>query len=194
MKRKFFIFLSVIFILSMISVPAFATGSLVFAGSTAGSWEYTDSRHFDFEPGYYQLFFYTNNIGQHDCRLLLETVDPVYLDYLPFGPHTISVDFLVHDDSYSHIDGLYFFSDGNGSNRFWLAVSGKEYQNSDTVTLYVSRVPAPPVSITDFVSSDMMSGVLDQVVSMLPVVLVVIIGFIAVRKGISFLRGFLAGS
>ena len=56
--------------------------------------------------------------------------------------------------------------------------------------VFVDDVP----SLSGIVDSGMMSGVLDQVVSILPVVLVVVIGFIAIRKGIDFLRSFLAGA
>ena len=39
------------------------------------------------------------------------------------------------------------------------------------------------------VTADMVKGVLDQILLLLPVVLPALIGFIAVRKGISFLIG-----
>ena len=41
------------------------------------------------------------------------------------------------------------------------------------------------------VTAEMMSGVLDEVVGLLPVVIPVMIGFIGLRKGISFLQGVL---
>lgn len=41
------------------------------------------------------------------------------------------------------------------------------------------------------VTSEMMSGVLDEIVGLLPVVIPVMIGFIGLRKGISFLQGVL---
>lgn len=41
------------------------------------------------------------------------------------------------------------------------------------------------------VTAEMMSGVLDEVIGLLPVVIPVMIGFIALRKGISFLQGIL---
>lgn len=41
------------------------------------------------------------------------------------------------------------------------------------------------------VTTQMMSGVLDEVIGLLPVVIPVMIGFIALRKGISFLQGIL---
>ena len=41
------------------------------------------------------------------------------------------------------------------------------------------------------VTADMLSGVLDEIVALLPVVIPVMIGFIGLRKGISFLQGVL---
>lgn len=43
-------------------------------------------------------------------------------------------------------------------------------------------------SLTDTVNADMTNGVLDQIIDLLPIVLVVIIGFIGLRKGIAFLQ------
>ncbi len=41
--------------------------------------------------------------------------------------------------------------------------------------------------VYDIVTADMMQGVLSEVLGMLPVVIPVTIGFIAVRKGLAFL-------
>lgn len=40
-----------------------------------------------------------------------------------------------------------------------------------------------------FVTSQMISGVLDEILALLPIILPTLIGFIAIRKGISFLLG-----
>lgn len=45
--------------------------------------------------------------------------------------------------------------------------------------------------LAGIVTSEMMSGVLDEIVALLPVVIPVMIGFIGLRKGISFLQGVL---
>lgn len=41
------------------------------------------------------------------------------------------------------------------------------------------------------VTSEMLSGVLDEIVGLLPVVIPVMIGFIALRKGIAFVQSIL---
>lgn len=43
--------------------------------------------------------------------------------------------------------------------------------------------------LATIVTADMMNGVLDEIVSMLPVIIPVMVGFIGLRKGISFLQG-----
>lgn len=45
--------------------------------------------------------------------------------------------------------------------------------------------------LSTIVTAQMLGGVLDEVTGLLPVVIPVMIGFIAIRKGIGFLRGIL---
>ena len=45
--------------------------------------------------------------------------------------------------------------------------------------------------LSSIVTADMLGGVLDEIVGLLPVVIPVMIGFIGLRKGISFLQGVL---
>ena len=45
--------------------------------------------------------------------------------------------------------------------------------------------------LASIVTTDMMSGVLDEILGLLPVVIPVMIGFIGLRKGISFLQSVL---
>ena len=46
-------------------------------------------------------------------------------------------------------------------------------------------------SLASIVTADMLGGVLDEIVALLPVIIPVMIGFIGLRKGISFLQGVL---
>lgn len=48
--------------------------------------------------------------------------------------------------------------------------------------------------LAGIVTKDMLSGVLGEVTGLLPVVVPVMISFLALRKGISFLRGILASA
>lgn len=46
-------------------------------------------------------------------------------------------------------------------------------------------------TLSSVVTADMMSGVLDEVIGLLPVCVPVMIGFIGLRKGISFIQSVL---
>ncbi len=48
--------------------------------------------------------------------------------------------------------------------------------------------------LSKIVTSSMLSGVLTEITSILPVIIPSLIGFIAIRKGISFLIGTLRGA
>lgn len=51
----------------------------------------------------------------------------------------------------------------------------------------ITTTTATTQHVYDIITTDMMSGVLAEVLGMLPVVIPVTIGFIAVRKGLAFL-------
>lgn len=59
------------------------------------------------------------------------------------------------------------------------------------LTTVISFLTAVNPGLADIVTAEMMSGVLDEVVSLLPVCIPVMIGFIALRKGISFISAIL---
>lgn len=46
-------------------------------------------------------------------------------------------------------------------------------------------------SLSSVVTAEMLSGVLEEVIALLPVCVPVLVGFIALRKGISFIQGIL---
>lgn len=50
---------------------------------------------------------------------------------------------------------------------------------------------AAATMLGDIVTADMLAGVLDQVIDLLPVILPVMITFIGLRKGISFVQSML---
>lgn len=52
-------------------------------------------------------------------------------------------------------------------------------------------MPILTAGLSSVVTADMLAGVLDEVVNLLPVCIPVMIGFIALRKGISFVQGIL---
>ena len=62
------------------------------------------------------------------------------------------------------------------------------------VTEAATEVVEVAGTLSTVVSGDMLSGVLGEILGMLPVVIPVMIGFIGLRKGISFLQGVLHGA
>lgn len=57
--------------------------------------------------------------------------------------------------------------------------------------LFMAVAEATGSGLSTVVTSEMLSGVLDEVIALLPIAIPVVIGFIALRKGISFLIGIL---
>lgn len=55
----------------------------------------------------------------------------------------------------------------------------------------MNEVVETATTLTSVVNTDMISGVLNEVVGLLPIVIPVLIGFIGLRKGISFVRNIL---
>lgn len=55
-------------------------------------------------------------------------------------------------------------------------------------------VAAADSVLSKVVTAEMLGGVLDEIVSLLPICMPVMIGFIAVRKGISFVHGILVSA
>ena len=50
---------------------------------------------------------------------------------------------------------------------------------------------AASTGLADIVTPELMSGVLDEIIALLPVCIPVLVGFISLRKGISFVQGIL---
>ena len=55
----------------------------------------------------------------------------------------------------------------------------------------MNNVVEATTTLSEVVDADMLGGVLEEIVGLLPIVIPVIIGFIGLRKGISFVRSIL---
>ena len=55
----------------------------------------------------------------------------------------------------------------------------------------MSEASAAATTVSSVVTSEMIQGVLNEVIGLLPVVLPAMIGFIAIRKGVSFVLNML---
>ena len=67
-----------------------------------------------------------------------------------------------------------------GSNNYYSIIQGCVLQTAAATT-----------ALSKVVNAEMLSGVMDEIIGLLPVVLPVMIGFIALRKGIGFVTGML---
>lgn len=57
--------------------------------------------------------------------------------------------------------------------------------------LLSGTTPTTVTHLADVITADMVAGVFDEIFGLLPVVIPAVVGFVAVRKGISFFLGFL---
>lgn len=55
----------------------------------------------------------------------------------------------------------------------------------------MNLLAAEATGLAKIINADMLGGVLDEIVALLPVAIPVMISFIALRKGIAFVRGIL---
>lgn len=55
----------------------------------------------------------------------------------------------------------------------------------------MNEVAETVTSLSTVIDSDMLGGVLDEIISLLPVCIPVLIGFIGLRKGIAFVQSIL---
>lgn len=55
----------------------------------------------------------------------------------------------------------------------------------------MNEVVETSTALSEVVTSGMLEGVLDEIVSLLPIVIPVLIGFIGLRKGIAFVQSIL---
>lgn len=53
------------------------------------------------------------------------------------------------------------------------------------------QTPTTTGTLSTIITADMLKGVLNEVIGMLPTIIPVMIGFVALRKGISFVLGML---
>lgn len=55
----------------------------------------------------------------------------------------------------------------------------------------MNEIVTSATSLSDVVTSDMLSGVLNEIIGLLPVLVPVMVTFIALRKGIAFIQSIL---
>lgn len=193
MKHKLIVFLSFILIVSILAVPAFAADSSVYEFHFVGT--SSDAHLFSLEnvvpEGFYVISFYSPSFG-----MVFDSLEPVEISYA----YNADNDFLLNYQSFS--SALFLYEGENIEFEFGLFTDKSSYsfagiglnvQEGFFEDVILTLTPVSP-SLSAVVNSDMMSGVLDEIVALLPAVLAVIVGFIAIRKGVSFIRGIVSGA
>lgn len=178
MKRFFALFVVLIFMVSAMCIPVFAANSIVFERS--GSKFITSDQ---LVPGEYTVV--VSNPATSDK---LEITKPYYIDFVPDNSFIIpSIDILHNGEPTTYFFGISWWE---GAIEFVMMddVDNSFPMDDGFTVTFIPLVTETAPHITDFVSSDMLSGALDQVVALIPVVVGCIVAFVGIRKGISFLQ------
>ena len=191
LKRKLFVVLALVFLLSLISVTAFADAVYSYKGKTTSDGMFSMFYCDGVSPGLYNMWV----VDDYDGEKVAWTTSPVDLsfsgDSYSFGATYAIVDsvsygsrLLVGFEVYKNSPE--FFTIGFDFDESFVNAGGGVF--GDGYTLYLEPVLNESASdISALVTSDMLSGSLDQIVKLLPIVLIVVICCIGLRKGISFL-------
>lgn len=202
MRRIVLLFLALVLCLSLLAVPALAAENqeyifeLVPPFSLYGDFVFAGDGQMALYEGYVpegSYYLYLSVPESSDWELFFDS--PISVDYsltndtLLEEPFTYSCSLVYPDEIYSP---EIWITDTYGSHGFsaFLIFSFKGAEN--LTGGFIKLVPVNSSSrLCDIVSSDMLSGSIDEIVQLLPIVLVVIVAFIGIRKGISFLLQFL---
>lgn len=92
-----------------------------------------------------------------------------------------------------YVDAALVFAIFDGTTVSFLELGGSLADVDAYSYMTLTPVGSDPVpSLVDYVSADSMSAVLSEIVALLPVILTVLVGYVAVRKGISWIHGFIS--
>lgn len=193
MKRFIAVLAVFALFLCLVPVPAQAAETYVFTYDESLKWPTCDSIVPD---GLYDVSLY---IVEPDGLFLYTcSVSPVELVFNdPFSESFFVSPIIFYSEQYDDLfeclivpqtyEGRYYFFFSDGKDDIF-----DSYEDFAFILTRVEESGSP--SLSDVVDTDVLGGVLDQVASLLPVVLVVIVAYIALRKGIRFLRSIMAGA
>ena len=179
MKRCLSLALVLVFVVCAMCIPVFAA-RISFLPGSGMSYELGS----DFKPGEYYLtlsgedsVYTTKEPFYFDPKAGVEYRFPVgsvsFYDLFNDTTHDFPFEFIIYCWSSTSVEISY---DWDGA-RVTL-----------TEPYFHASLEPVPVGVSDIVTTDMLSGALDQIVALLPVVVVCIVGFVGIRKGISFLQ------
>ena len=195
MKRFFVLFVAVLFCASVLVVPVFASDPTEYV--------------FEFMPdiALYRDYVFTREGEKafYEGRLPEGTYNAfIFSDggWLPFGISPVTVQYSMEDVQYGF---RYCFTDvsfADGSRITFLVADTYDLIGASVFVVYsfegrvaldglmfkLVPVGGSSVSISDYVSSDILSGVLDNVLALVPACLFVVISYLGIRKAVVFLR------
>lgn len=196
MIRKIAIPLVLFVIFAFTAVPALAAETYLFDSTTFVDVTGFDGFRYNLPDGRYTMTFHIPDTGDPDIPSGDFESYPFDLLFDRNGgyPHVeLSPEF-----SAEFIGNFPFVMIYYPNNPDILVVQipdGDDFQVFDgSLPFTLTRLDSDSPSLSSVVDSDMLDGVFDEILSILPVIVLVIVGFIAIRKGIDFLRGLLAGA
>ena len=178
MKRCLSLALVLVFVVCAMCIPVFAANSIVFERS--GSKFITSDQ---LVPGEYTVV-----VSNPATSEKLEITKPYYIDFVPGNGFIIpSIDILHNGEPTTYFFGISWWE---GAIEFVIMndVDNTFPMNDGFTVTFIPLVTETEPHIIDFVSFDMLSGALDQIVALIPVVVGCIVAFVGIRKGISFLQ------
>lgn len=188
MKRFFALFVVLIFMVSAMCIPVFAAGLYQLDGYPEMSGEvYFRDFYLDYlEFGYYDIDLYNS-----ENELIASSVSPWHYSS-PFDfDYVTVVQILFNGQS---VDDRYEICIAGGSDHLVEVINPVHSFVDDPFAQKLTIVFEPvsgsssPVGLSSVVTSNMLSGVFDQIVALIPVSLGALIAFVGIRKGISFLQ------
>lgn len=201
MKRVLVVCLALALILPVLAVSALAATSHVFYPMESVSVLDDTSSDF-FGKGFYS--FVIDSLlpdGLYNISIIrgstvtYYTPDPVAISFSGGSPLTFSQDvaFLASGSRLVDLGVRLSYGDDGGT---YLSIFEYGAQMTTLDADYirfdlVETAESAPAFLSAVVTPEMLDGVLGQVVALLPVVLVVIVGYIALRKGVAYIRSVL---
>lgn len=155
-----------------------------------GSWIFNER----LTEGRYEIN-YSGSVSEFDLNFTLVDESSVHRHYVS-EPFEVNFSGVLIECSFDYYDWV---EDGTFSLSFWSSDGSSIYDSDVDCYIPIYLVPiifedassAETSRFFDIVSSVGLDGVFSEVISLLPVLLIVLIGFIGVRKGISWLNSVL---
>lgn len=196
--RVFAVFAAVLLITAL-SIPAFAATSYVFSPPDSG---YFYGEEFRLPSGRYHI---KSSFSYEGISYSLFTLEPVLISYtaLDFnGEHydsafLIDIPLEVEFDFLPDADCIELFGSCVPWGDSYLTILRPSLDGNPVAYLgaTIEFIPVgPSISLSDYLSADTLPAIFNEITALLPIALGVIVGYIAIRKGIAYLQNFLHSS